>query len=120
LPQDFGFYPKKTAFEPAGAQMSDHTETTNEPGQGSWRVDFTLKNVGDGTMPLTVAASRGERFAEDPKKARLFREKRVSLVLGPGESQELSMVCDFDPQRLEVDPDVSVLQLQREAAIHRF
>jgi hypothetical protein len=41
-------------------------------------------------------------------------------VLGPGEEKQVRLVCPFDPQRLVVDPDAKVLQLQRKAASVRL
>ena len=45
---------------------------------------------------------------------------RVALDLDGGESQEVRVMCDFEPQRVLVDPDAKVLQRGRKFAIHRF
>ena len=37
-------------------------------------------------------------------------------MLGAGESKLVRIRCPFEPQRVVVDPDVHVLQLQRRAA----
>ena len=46
-----------------------------------------------------------------------YRDARVSVVLGPGESQSVRIECAFEPERILVDPDARVLQLRREAAV---
>jgi hypothetical protein len=38
-------------------------------------------------------------------------------VLGAGESTSVTLRCDFEPQRLVVDPDALVLQLRRDRAL---
>ena len=46
-----------------------------------------------------------------------YRDARVSVVLGPGESQSVRIECAFEPERSLVAPDARVLQLRREAAV---
>lgn len=80
---------------------------------------FTLKtrvaNVGTGTMPVEVAVTRGQRFREDGG----YEESRLTVVLGPGEEKDIVFNCNFKPERLVVDPDVKILQLQRNGATMR-
>lgn len=45
-----------------------------------------------------------------------YREARVTLTLAAGASEEIVVVCDFEPKKIVVDPDVMVLQLKRKAA----
>ena len=101
-------------------QLSD---AKKEKRGGEWEVVVQVKNVGTGRMPVDVAATAGERFAqgsEDGKPSPDYRDARVTLVLGAGESKEARIRCPFEPEMVVVDPDVEVLQLQRPAAIHRF
>jgi hypothetical protein len=42
------------------------------------------------------------------------------VVLGAGEARVFHIRCSFEPQRIVVDPDVNVLQLQRRAAAARL
>jgi ABC-2 type transport system permease protein len=82
------------------------------------RARLRLRNSGTGTMPIEVSAERGERFAEvgeDP-----FLESRVTVTVGPRETTEVVIPCDFTPDRIVIDPDARVLQLGRERAIHRY
>ena len=49
-----------------------------------------------------------------------YRESRTSVLLGAGESELVTLTCDFEPERVLVDPDCLVLQLRREAAVKEF
>jgi ABC-2 type transport system permease protein len=86
-------------------------------------VHFTLENKGTSSMPVQLAVERGTRFADeddDTPDAEAFEDARTTVVLGPEESVEVAIPCDFDPQRILVDPDAMVLQAGRKRAIHRF
>lgn len=105
---------------------------------GQWEVSFTLTNHGTGVTAVAIAASRGERFPEsepepaaadadaspaedvvsaaEPAESEPYLEVRGTLAPGPGESQTLTLRCDFEPERLVVDPDALVLQLNRKQA----
>jgi ABC-type transport system involved in multi-copper enzyme maturation permease subunit len=90
-------------------------------GEG-WEVTCTVSNIGTGSMPVEVAATAGERWRKaadgdgaytvDPA----YRDARSRVVLGAGESRPVTIRCDFDPERVVVDPDVRVLQLKRKQA----
>ena len=49
-----------------------------------------------------------------------YRDARAEVELGAGESAEFVIRADFDPERVLIDPDVLVLQLNREAAVFEF
>jgi len=90
-------------------------------GGESWEVVARVANAGTARMPVEVAAaSRRDRFGDDGKEIAGYRDVRATLVLGPGEEKQVRLVCPFDPQRLVVDPDAKVLQLQRKAASVRL
>jgi ABC-2 type transport system permease protein len=80
--------------------------------QNGWDVQAQIKNVGDATMPVEVAATKGDRF-EDAKE---FRKSSLTMTIAAGETKDVLIHCDFEPERIVVDPDVQVLQLQRNAA----
>ena len=86
----------------------------------AWDVTVRIENVGSGTMPVEVAATRGERFAGDGSPSPDYREARATLTLGKGETGEPVISCDFEPDRIIVDPDARVLQLRRKNAVMRF
>ena len=86
----------------------------------AWEVHVRIENVGSGVMPVEVAATRGERFTKDGTPSPDYREARTVLTLGKGEKSDRSFSCDFDPDRIIVDPDVKVLQLQRKNALLKF
>ncbi len=101
---------------------------TRKSGAGSaWEVTATVTNTGTGTMPVEVAATAGERwrkvtgagatrYEQDPA----YRDARTTVVLAAGESREVSVHCEFEPEQLVVDPDVRVLQLKRKLAVARL
>ena len=89
-------------------------------GSGGWTVTATVTNHGTGRMPIEVAAVRGERFAEDPPDDEAYAESRVTLTLGAGESETVTIPCPFEPARVIVDPDAAVLMLKREKAVREL
>lgn len=94
-------------------QVSD--ETVAKDGD-RWVVRAKVKNVGTGTMPVEVAAARGDRFPHGKGKAEKYEDARVAITLGAGEQQEVTIPCAFEPKQLVVDPDVRVMQLERKKA----
>ena len=90
-----------------------------------YEVVATVRNRGTGTMPVEIAATSGERWKKAEKGAETraavpnptYRESRSTVTLGPGESKTVTLRCSFDPERVVVDPDVRVLQLQRKQAV---
>jgi ABC-type transport system involved in multi-copper enzyme maturation permease subunit len=107
----------------AGAGMGAGSAGMGTAGGGgeTWEVVARVANTGTARMPVEVAAaSRRERFGDDGREAAGYRDVRATLVLGPGEEKQVRLVCPFDPQRLVVDPDAKVLQLQRKAASVRL
>ncbi len=92
------------------------------PGSGNWLVRLVVRNVGTGRMPLEIAAERGERFpgAEETASTEPLHVQTASVTPGPREAQEVEIRCDFEPQRVVVDPEVKVLQRGRASAIRRF
>ncbi len=90
------------------------------PKGASWDVTTRVENAGRGTMPVAIAASRGDRFAKDGSANPDYREARTTVTLGAGESREITIACPFEPERIVVDPDAKVLQLERKQAQSRF
>jgi ABC-2 type transport system permease protein len=89
-------------------------------GGGAWEATVKVTNAGTGRFPVEVAAARGERYDEKGKASPDYRDARATVVLGAGESRVLRIRCPFEPERIVVDPDVQVLQLQRRAAAARL
>ncbi len=84
---------------------------------GRWTVRARLENAGSGEVEVEVAAVAGERWTADGEPAGDYRDARVVVALGAGESRELVIEAPFAPERLVVDPDVHLLQLRRKAAV---
>jgi ABC-2 type transport system permease protein len=87
---------------------------------GNWDVTVQIANAGTGRMTVEVAAVAGERFGSDGRQSDDYREARVSVELGAGETKEVPIRCPFKPDSVLVDPDALVLQLARKLAIVRF
>ena len=81
-----------------------------------WTVTATVRNSGTGTMPVEVAAARGKRFPQKKKGEEPYADARATITLGPGETKTVTIACAFEPQRVVVDPDVTVLMLERQKA----
>jgi hypothetical protein len=105
------------------------TEGKRERVEDRWRVTVNVANIGEGRMPIEVAATRADRFVVQDDAAAAhgpaevspdYREARTTIELGAGEKQTVTLDCDFEPERVIVDPDAKVLQLRRANAIVRF
>ncbi len=81
-----------------------------------WRTTATIRNVGTGSMPLEVAVARGVRFPGARRAAEPYEDARSALVLDAGEARTVTVESAFEPARLVVDPDVTVLMLNRHKA----
>jgi hypothetical protein len=87
-----------------------------------FEVMVTVENVGTGTMPVEIAATAGERWLKaDSTDAGFvanpdYKDARGAVTLGAGESKTLTIRCEFNPEKVVVDPDVRVLQLKRKHA----
>jgi ABC-2 type transport system permease protein len=95
---------------------------TSLEGEGPdvWETTFTLRNAGTGRMPVDVAVTVGEAFDEEGNPLPDYQEARTTVTLGAGEEQLVTLHSDFEPDRIVVDPDVTVFQLRREEAVHKF
>jgi hypothetical protein len=90
-------------------------------GEGGTEVRLVVRNAGTGRMPVVISAERGVRFPSAGNvAAEPFRDSRTTVVLGAGEEREVRIRCDFEPERIVVDPDAVTIQNDRKGAIHRF
>jgi ABC-2 type transport system permease protein len=94
------------------AKKTSHSE--------NWELTVWLENEGSGSMPVEVAAVRGERFTKDGSPSPGFREARAVVVPGKGESKNVVITCPFEPEQVIVDPDAKVLQLRRKNAVAKL
>lgn len=82
-----------------------------------WKVTAEVRNIGTGTMTFDVAAAMGERWPDPKKKdAKRWLDARTPITLAAGESKPVTIRCDFQPEKLVLDPDVTVLMLERNKA----
>jgi hypothetical protein len=93
-----------------------------------YEVTATIVNRGTGTMPIEIAATRGERWRKPKPGSEVvpsepnpdYRDARATVTLGAGESRRVRIRCGFDPEQIVVDPDVRVLQLGRKQAVAKL
>ena len=91
-------------------------------------VTATVTNRGTGTMPVEIAAVKGERWQKPKPGSEVvptepnpdYRDARATVTLGAGESKSVTIRCGFDPEQIVIDPDVRVLQLQRKQAVAKL
>jgi ABC-2 type transport system permease protein len=84
---------------------------------GAWEVTVRVKNAGTGRMAIEMAAAGGERFDKDGQVSADYHDARETVTLGAGESTDVTIHCDFKPDRVLVDPDALVFQLLRKLAV---
>lgn len=86
-----------------------------ETGDSGWTAHVRVTNVGSARVPVQIVAVRDDRSSGgDPG---LDDESgRATVILGAGESRRVELRTVFRPERIEIDPDVHVLQLGRERA----
>lgn len=97
-------------------QLAGMTKVERE---GQWEVAVKVKNAGTGRMPVEIAAAAGPRF-DNGHISPGYKDARVTLVLGAGEEKVARIRCTFEPERVVVDPDAKVMQLERNAAAARL
>ena len=62
-----------------------------------WAATARLENFGTGEVEVEVAAVAGERWREDGERGDDYREARVTVALGAGESREVRIEAPFEP-----------------------
>lgn len=81
-----------------------------------WALTATVRNVGTGTMTFDAAAVKGEQWPDAKKGEKPWLIARAPLTLGPKAKATVTIRSDFQPERLVLDPDVTVLMLERKKA----
>ena len=128
------FAPDTAAFDDFAAQWFhdvvvpeyEFSDVTKEQEGEGWVVRGTVTNVGTGRMRVEVGAVAGERWSDEGDDrgrtvvAEGYRDARAVVELGAGEAAEFVIRADFEPERVVIDPDVMVLQLNREAAVFEW
>ena len=128
------FAPDTAAFDDFAAQWFhdvvvpeyEFSDVTKEQEGEGWVVRGTVTNLGTGRMRVEVGAVAGERWSDEGDDrgrtvvAEGYRDARAAVELGAGESAEFVIRADFEPERVVIDPDVMVLQLNREAVVFEW
>ncbi|MEM8964027.1 MAG: M1 family aminopeptidase, partial [Acidobacteriota bacterium] len=84
---------------------------------GGWISTIHVRNAGTGRLPVDIAVTAGGRaFGRDGDPNPDHRDARGTLTLGADDEREITIHSDFRPERVVVDPDLNVLQLERGGA----
>jgi len=68
-------------------------------------------------VPVELAVSRGMRFPRNARAASSsYEDVRMTRWLRPGEPRQITWTVDFPPEQIVIDPDVLVLQRNRDRA----
>jgi ABC-2 type transport system permease protein len=118
-PERFDAFTKQWFYDVVVPEYKLPDVARTRSGNG-WTVTATVRNDGTGVMPVELAAARGDRRDKEGKPAADYHDTRVTVTVPPGESRAVSIACPFEPDRVVVDPDVKVLQLNRNKALRRF
>jgi len=86
----------------------------------SFEVTVKVTNKGKATMPVAIAVVKGERFDDKGVAKPDYKDARTTFTLAAGETKDVTVRCDFDPERVVVDPDALVLQLRRKSAVAKL
>ena len=86
---------------------------------GRWRITGKVENVGTGKTDLEIAAASKKRYVENQPNPE-YQDSRTTVLVGTGETVNFELESQFKPDRLLVDPDAKVLQLERKNAEHKF
>lgn len=128
-PTEYDAFVKQWFFEVVVPEYKLVDVKKERMSDGRWHVTGVIQNVGTGRMPVEVAAAKAERFTKlsdeerktkEPPVSPDYKDQRQRVVLGAAESAAVDLTCDFEPDRVEVDPDVRVLQLRRSQAVYKF
>ena len=128
------FAPDTTAFDAFTEQWFHDvvvpeykfSDVTKAREGNEWVVRGRVENAGTGRMRVQVSATAGERWSDDDDDASGtvvspgYRDARTEVELGAGEVAEFAIRADFDPERVLIDPDAMVLQLNRDAAVFEW
>jgi ABC-2 type transport system permease protein len=92
----------------------DHVRRTPESihGVAGWKVTARLTNTGTGRFPITVGA--WGKTADDTPSPDF--SGTTTATVGPSASSDIIIHCHIKPTTVAVDPNVNVLQQNREAA----
>jgi len=92
--------------------------TTRMAAGGEWETKAVVRNVGNARMPVDIAVTRGERYANDttPAPSPGYRQAITRVTIGGNDSLVVTLRSPFEPEKVVVDPDVRVLMLRRKLA----
>lgn len=88
---------------------------------GTWLVRGRVVNMGTGFADVEIAAVSSTRFEDDQTETSpTYNDTRVTIRVDSDSDATFELTCEFEPERLVVDPDAKVLQRSRSSAKHEF
>ena len=120
-PAAYDAFTRQWFFEVVLPEYRLHEAEEDAARASNGRSTVRLENAGSGTMPVEIAAIRGQRFDRSGSASPDYREARATVTLGKGESKERhASSARSSRNRSSSIPMRKVLQLQRKAAIVKF
>lgn len=113
---DYDSFTKQWFFEVVAPRLRFVDTQKTPPADGPWMASGKLENRGTGRVRVEIAAVRGKPFDDDGKPNPDYKEMRKLVELAPDAPASFSIPCDFEPERIVVDPDVKLLMLKRSEA----
>ncbi|MGD8395928.1 MAG: M1 family aminopeptidase [Candidatus Eiseniibacteriota bacterium] len=119
-PVDAAAGPVDAATGPVDAAAGPVDEATGPVDAATGSVDVatgSMDAAGGSVDAATGTAETGSGTAAAPERAGdAWRIARQTVTLAAGEEAAVDIECDFEPQRLVIDPDLRVLMLHRDRA----
>ncbi len=110
----------RTWFHEVGVPEFSLAEGRRSGSGEHWVATVRVKNKGNLAVPVELAAVRGaDRFVETDGawvESAEWQAARKTIEVDPGRSRTITIACDFEPERILVDPDALLLMLNRKAA----
>lgn len=115
-PVAFDAFARQWYFEVVLPEFKVESATKTDLGDGRWRVEGEVANVGTGRVRVAIGVSADD--ADDSKASAAATATLPSTIveLGAGERAPFMLEVDFEPRRVVVDPEVNVLQVRRKLA----
>ncbi|MDZ4754866.1 MAG: M1 family aminopeptidase [Phycisphaerae bacterium] len=116
-PEGFDAFVNQWIFGKVVPEFKLSEITVNRNGS-EWTVTGTVTNVGTGTIEIDIGAfgALGAKPESDDAATAVEPTSTTRVVTEPNQAAAFTIVCPFEPARVDVDPDVRVLQLNRKAA----
>jgi len=102
----------------ACSRIERRATTAHVASGDSWETEALICTVGNARMPVNIAVTRGERYANDSTTLDSPEHRPVAthVTLGGNDSLVVRIGSPFELEKVVEDPDSRVLQLRRKLA----